>query len=337
MPGVLAQDIVGSRRDISDVVTMVDAKGTPFSSMVPKDSQVYENLLMEWPVDAEETPGENAVIEATDVTDFSNPNANYGVLNNRMQWMRRTAMVGKLAQNAQNQAGVKDKKARAIAKKIKQLKRDMEIRFCGDTEMVVGTGAVANRTRGIGVWIQNGAQTVNPVPAAYRTPSASISTTATASITDAIVQAVMTSQYGQTGVKKTYSTFCGTTFKGVFKNLQQTQFGSTNVSSSIRTYEQDGASKKIVATVDIYEGDFGTYELIPSLWLAYAEDGTSVAATTACRAYALDMDMWAVRNNQMPQVMPLPDLGGGPRFQVDAITGLVCWSPLGEGKFASTS
>jgi len=35
----------------------------------------------------------------------------------------------------------------------------------------------------------------------------------------------------------------------------------------------------------------------------------------------------------MPQVQELPDLGGGRRFAVDMITGLVCKNPLGLGAF----
>lgn len=338
MPGQMAQDVVGSHRDLADVVTVVDAKETPFFSMVPKDRQVYSNLLMEWPVDENEEPTENAVVEAKDVTEFDNALDKYAVLQGRMQWFRRSAMVGKLAQDVQNQAGIRDKKAKAVAKKIIQLKRDIEGRLCGDGDVVVGTGSVANKTRGVGSWINNSAQGVYPVPADYRPPAASIESTATASLTEANVQDVLESQYKQSGRKKTYSLICGTTLKKVFRDFQQTQFSDTNVASAIRVYNQDSASRKIVATVDTYEGDFGTYELIPSLWLAYWDaNGATQAAVTGARGYSLDMFMWAIRNKQRIQARDLPDLGGGPRCLIDAICGLVCWNPLGEAKFNATS
>lgn len=319
------------------MLTVVDAKNTPLVSMIPKATQLHDSLLMEWPTDGNEAPGDSSVVDNADVETYDNALSAYAVLSGRLQWNRRAAQVSKLAQEAQNQAGIKDKEAKAIAKKLVQLKRDMEIRIGGDGEARVGTGALSNRTRGMGVWIQATAQSLYPVDAAYRTPTGSISTTATASITDATLQGVLTSQYLQCGEKKTWTTVCGSTFKGVFRSLQQTQFGSTNVASSIRTYSQDGASKKIVSTVDIYTGDHGTMELIDSLWLGYADDGSNVAATTACRAYNLDMDRWALVHKQRPQVGPRLDFGGGGRYWVDTIWGLKCWSPLDSAKFASTS
>ena len=49
--------------------------------------------------------------------------------------------------------------------------------------------------------------------------------------------------------------------------------------------------------------------------------------------YVIDWSLLELRFNQMPQVQELPDLGGGRRFAVDMITGLVCKNPLGLGAF----
>lgn len=341
MPGQLLDDVIGknaSRRDLSDIVTIVDAKDTPFVSMVPKGQQSEDNMLMEWPADKEEEPTENAVVDNADVTEYDDALGSYAVLQGRLQWARRAAQVSKLAQVGQNMAGIKDKMAKQIAKKIIQLKRDMEIRLCGDGDSQAGTATVPYKTRGVGHWIRATAQTDLPVDASYLTPSASIETTASASLTEAKIQAVLESQYKQTGKIKTYSTLCGTTFKGLFKNFTQTQFGSANVASAIRTYNQDLASKKIVATVDVYQGDFGTMELIPSLWLAYLDsNGATQATVSGVRAYNLDMDMWQLVHKQKPQIGPELDFGGGKRRWVDTIYGLKCFNPLAEGKFAGTT
>ena len=95
------------------------------------------NALYEWPVDKQETPAHNAVADGTAadiaVGDFDNAQTSYDICSNRVQWFRRQAMVGKLAQNVQNQAGIKDHYAHAVTKKLTQLKRDAEVRFCADS------------------------------------------------------------------------------------------------------------------------------------------------------------------------------------------------------------
>ena len=111
--------------------------------------------------------------------------------------------------------------------------------------------------------------------------------------------------------------------------------------------------------MDVYEGDFGTLELVPTLWNSYGFGASSLdTSATAAQGftqtgtfsgsdcvdpqldgktkgygYVLDWNLLELRFNQMPQVQELPDLGGGRRFAVDMITGLVCKNPLGLGAF----
>ena len=182
---------------------------------------------------------------------------------------------------------------------------------------------------GLGKWIQSGAQTDLPVNAAYRTPSASINTTATTSLTEANVQDLLQSIYQQTGSVKTYRLVCGPNLKRAFTGFTRTQFASTNVASAIRTLNSDAESKKITSTVDIFEGDFGTLELVPSLFLAL----DASTAEQLSRGYVLDMDMIELRYNRKPRFQELEDRGGGSRGIVDAICALCVKSPLGLGKF----
>jgi hypothetical protein len=241
---------------------------------------------------------------------------------------------------------VKNKKAKAMAKKMVQLKRMLEVSAGSDMEMVAPTGAVGGVSRGMGVWIQATAQTTNPVDANYRPPTGSIDTTPSASMTETIVQNVLQSSYEQTGQRKTFSCVCGPNHKKAYRAFTEKQTSSTNVMSSIRTFTQTAESKKIMATVDIYEGDFGILELIPSLWLAFftASDPTKTAANDAtqlaiskARAYVLDMENWEWLGQQAPMSQEFPDLGGGPRGSVDAIGLTKCWNPKGEAKFAPAS
>jgi hypothetical protein len=186
----------------------------------------------------------------------------------------------------------------------------------------------------MGNWILATAQTVSPVPAAHLTPSASIYTDTIANLTENSLDAVLTSQYQVTGKMKTRTLVCGTTFKAAFKGFIKSQFGSANVASSVRVFNQDGTSKKIVNTVDVYVGDYGTYELIPSLYLNY---NTTTALGDIRRAYALDMDRWELAFVHPLKKKPLPDNGGGERWMLHTKLTLKCLNPRDQAAFKSTS
>ena len=333
MAATLITSQVGIRQDLSDLIAVVDAKTCPVVSTAKKGSEPI-NPLTQWQADAFATTGvPSGVLSNADISssDFIDNAANRAILSARVQKFREVPSVDDLAQNVSEVAGVGKKRemARAVTKSLEQIKRQMEAAFCSDQESQEQSGASPYLTRGLGKWIQNGAQTDLPVAAAYRTPTASINTTATASLTEANVQDVLQSIYEQTGKVSTYSLICGPNLKRAFTGFTRTQFASTNVASAIRTLNQDAEAKKITSTVDIFEGDFGTLELIPSLFLAK----NASTAEQLSRGYVLDMDMVELRYNRKPRFQELEDRGGGSRGIVDAICALCVKSPLGLGKF----
>jgi hypothetical protein len=339
MPATLITNQTGIRQDLSDLIAVVDAKTCPVISMAKKGAEPI-NPLTQWQADAFNAATVPAgVLSNTDVSssDFVDNAANRVLLSARIQKFREVPSVDDLAQHVSEVAGIGKKKemARAVSKSLEQMKRSMEAAFCSDQEGVEQSGATPYKTRGLGKWIQNGAQSDLPVNSAYRTPTASINTTVTASLTENNIQDMLQSLYEQTGKAQTYSLVCGPALKRQFTAFTRTQFASTNVASAIRVLNQKDSSK-IVSTVDIFEGDFGTLELIPSLFLA--KDATvNAAAVQNGRGYVLDMDMVELRYNRKPRFQELEDRGGGPRGIVDAICALCVKSPLALGKFAPTA
>jgi hypothetical protein len=339
MPATLITSQTGIRQDLSDLIAVVDAKTCPVISMAKKGAEPI-NPLTQWQADAFNAATVPAgVLSNTDVSssDFVDNAANRVLLSARIQKFREVPSVDDLAQHVSEVAGIGKKKemARAVSKSLEQMKRSMEAAFCSDQEGVEQSGATPYKTRGLGKWIQNGAQSDLPVNSAYRTPTASINTTVTASLTENNIQDMLQSLYEQTGKSQTYSLVCGPALKRQFTSFTRTQFASTNVASAIRVLNQKDSSK-IVSSVDIFEGDFGTLELIPSLFLA--KDATvNAAAVQNGRGYVLDMDMVELRYNRKPRFQELEDRGGGPRGIVDAICALCVKSPLALGKFAPTA
>jgi hypothetical protein len=299
------------------------------------------NPLTQWQADGyAATTVPAGVLSNTDVSssDFVDNAANRVLLSARIQKFREVPSVDDLANTVSEVAGIGKRRemARAVTKSLEQLKRSMEAAFCSDQESVEQSGSTPYKTRGLGKWIQNGAQSDLPVNASYRTPTGSINATATASLTENNIQDMLQSIYEQTGKGQTYSLVCGPALKRQFTSFTRTQFGSTNVASAIRVLNQK-SENKIVSTVDIFEGDFGTLELIPSLFLAADASGAGATAVKNGRGYVLDMDMVELRYNRKPRFQELEDRGGGPRGIVDAICALCVKSPLALGKFAPTA
>jgi hypothetical protein len=329
------RDQVGKREDLADYISLVDAKDTPIVSMIPKGKKPG-NTLLEWQADSMPDAVTTGSVDGVDVTGYENLNYKRAKIQNYIQVFQRAIRVSPLAVDVSVVAGLRDELAGMVAKGIKLLKRDMEATVASDNGAVLDNGTVAYKTRGLGEWIVAAADkdTVLPPPDDFCPPSASISTTTIANFAESDVQGVLTSIYGQTGSFKEYDCVVGTTLKRAFSNLLFTT-GITTTSTvgvtgsgatAIRTFNRDANSDAYIASVDIFEGDFGRLKLHPSLFMPNVR-----------RGYVLDMDLLELRYTNMPEVRELPDAGGGPARLIKAVAGLVVKNPLGLGKFAPAS
>ena len=323
---------VGKREALSDVIAVVDAKKTPLYASIRKGSDPA-NSLFEWQADAYSALRAGAIVDGTDVTTFEDQAASRRILQNYTEEFRVCPQVSKRAAIS-NVAGVglKREMAKAITKSMFEIKRDWEAASCSDNVAQADNGTLGYQGHGLGSWISNSAQSVLPVDSLFRTPAASIDTTAMASLTPALVNGVMESQYQQVGAEQTYMLLCGTSLKKRFTQMVGYQPDVGSNTAIKRTSRGDEG--KWVDNIQVFQGDFGTYELVLSNFL-----GANIGAGTVStyRGYALDMDMLEVRFQQDVKYDPLPDLGGGPRGCVSMIAGLCVKNPLGLAKFAATS
>jgi hypothetical protein len=285
------------------------------------------------------------VVDGADVTVSSagNPVENRTRLNNYGQVFRKDLRVGFIAET-QNVAGVTDELANGIAKKLVELKRDMEATFmCANQAAVADNGSNAYLTGSLGNWLNaDNSANIGAVASgsAFKPASGAVITTATASITETVIQNVLTAIYGNTGTFRDYDCILGSTLKRAFTNLTAsgaTQVANTNsiAATSVRTFNQDLASDTFKSSIDIFEGDFGRLILHPSTFIGGKNGSAFVAQAT--KGYIIPMDMVEVRYAKLPQVKQLPDAGGGPARLVEAIAGLVCKNPSGFGMFNGTT
>jgi len=342
MPSLLEKNIVnaGKREDLANLIAMVDAKDTPFTSMAKKGAQPG-NTIFRWQADRlPATTAPTPIVDGTDVdpntgtTNFVNDGTTqFRVeLSNRIQIFRKAVRVSKLTQDVANIAGVKDELANNVSKAITLIKRDMEVAMCGNQAAQVDNGTVGYRTRGLDKWIVAAANidTVDlPAAASAFCPSASqISSVGTAALTETVVQDILTGIYSQTGQFKDYDALVGPTLKRAFTNLVFTTTASgTNQYQSVRTFNRDADSSSYVSSVDVFEGDFGRIRLHPSLFLKNNFSG-----------YIIPFDQVEVRyGGNVAQVSELQDNGGGPARLIEAVAGLCVYNPLAFGKFDFTA
>ena len=85
-------------------------------------------------------------------------------------------------------------------KLFRELKRDIEATILSDNELDIDDGSNPYKMRGLGKWIQNGAQGTNPVPSAYRTPADNIYDISTSgAFTETAMNNIITSIYRVSG------------------------------------------------------------------------------------------------------------------------------------------
>ena len=334
-----------AREDLADYIAIVDAKSTPFVSMAPKGRDIG-NMQFSWQVDNYGAPVLAGVVDGTDVTvaSASNPVVNRTRLNNYGQAFRRDLRIGFIAET-QDVAGVTDELANGIAKKLVEIKRDMESTFmCTNQAAQADNGSTnAYLTGSLGNWL-NSTNASNIGACASGSPflpaSGAVDTTASASFTEATAQNVLTAIYSATGTFRDYDCILGTTLKRAFTNLTAsgttvTLNSNSIAATSVRTFNQDLSSDTFKASIDLFEGDFGRLILHPSTFLG-GKNSTALSAQ-AYKGYVIPMDMVEVRYAKLPQVKELPDAGGGPARLVEAIAGLVVKNPSGFGFFNGAS
>lgn len=337
----------GKREDLMDMIALVDAKDTPLTSMAKKGSKPG-NMYFRWQADSLPTPVVGGTVDGTDVSSDDNYVVGYrSELANYAQIFRRSVRVSRLAQDIADVAGVRDELADNVAKAITGIKRDMEVTMASNQTGQADNGSVPYLTAGVQTWASNagtGTPTPGNIPSNFRTPTTSILTGASSSLTDSGVQGVLKSIYDQTGHYTSFDAIVGTDLKRAFTSLLGTTSLTTTSTSGVtgagatkvQTFQRDAAADTYIQSLDVFQGDFGTVRLHPTTFIGTISSSTWTA--TPYKGLLLDMNLIEIRyGGNVANVTALPDNGGGPRRLVEAVAGLVVGNPLGLGKFDFSS
>ena len=139
-------DSVGEREDLSDVIYSISPTDTPFISSAAKTKATA--VLHEWQTDSLASAStSNAVIEGDEATlDAVTATTR---LSNSSQIMDKTVVITG-TQEAVDKAGRASEIAYQIAKKAKELKRDMEATITGNQAEVTGDASTARKLGSLG-------------------------------------------------------------------------------------------------------------------------------------------------------------------------------------------
>lgn len=325
----------GNRRSLLDRISLLVENENPLYSLFPKGPKP-NNLTYEWPVDKEVAPKDNAVPDGHDFAEFEDHGKDYGILKNMAQLMQRGSMVTKFTQVLTNTAGIPSHIGRQKLKALQGMIADIEAAIGSDNEMNLPTGSSGpgngGHFRGMGVWMQNGAQSINPVPEAYRMATDQIIATNLGDWTEAAFKTMMQSNYLKTGRKKSFQAVMGAKAKTATDDwtIKAADQPVSTVMAFSRTWERSAEKRMLGDVVDRLISSFGAVNIFTSNRLA-AFSGTGHPER---RVYVFDPENWDLCLIQPVQYHELPDLGGGPRFYYDAMVGLRCYNPLSGGKVA---
>ena len=140
---------IGIRESLADVIANISPEEVPLQSNI--GSENVNNTYFEWQTDSLAATSTTARIDGDDVATFDSTSATTRV-GNYTHILRRTLIV---ADNlgAQDLAGRNDELAYQLAKRGKELRRDIEAVLTDNNAQVAGSSSVARETGGLGAWI----------------------------------------------------------------------------------------------------------------------------------------------------------------------------------------
>ena len=258
-------DSVGEREDLSDVIYSISPTDTPFLSSAAKTQATA--VLHEWQTDAlAAAVTNNAVIEGDEATlDASVATTR---LSNSSQIMDKTVVITG-TQESVDKAGRASEIAYQIAKKAKELKRDMESTLTSNNAEVTGGSGTARQLGALGSWvITNDDLGVSGASGAGAGNAAHTNGTQRA-FTESQLKSVIKSVWNAGGDPSMIMV-------GPFNKQKLSGFTGNS------TRFDAGADATLYTSVDVYASDFGQLQVVPN---RFSRDRD---------AYVLDMDYWGV-------------------------------------------
>ena len=326
---------IGNREDLEDAFYMISPTATPFLTMCgrKKATATYH----EWMTDTLNPAGNNIQIEGDDASAVGNnnitalPGVRYG---NYIQNSAKTAVVTD-DQEATDSAGNINKMANQVAKRMAELKLDMELALTQNNKSSAGSATVARQLGSLESWLwgdQAAALSGYATIMKTGTLGNSITLGDTAATTPGFATLVVA---GPTDASST-SPFVVAALKRVIKNCwqsggdpqivmvggatKQVVSGFAGIATLYREAGKTAKGTAIVGAADLYISDFGEHRVIPN---RNQRNRT---------AFVLDMDFWDVAYLRSISQKEIARTGSAVKRFIDVAYTLVAKNPSSSGK-----
>jgi len=266
-PGTNIVAAIGGREDLTDVIYNISPTETPFMSNIGRTKCTA--TTHEWQTDSLATAADNQQLEGEDydsagieVSVVTARATNYTTIS------AKTLMISGTHESTLK-AGRKSEIAYQVAKKGKELKRDIEFTLCQKQAPVASTGGTTRKTRALESWIDTNVSETGSTHS-----STFVITDGTQrNLTEAMVKSAVQQAWTSGGDPEMM--LCGP----VNKQNISSQF--SGIATMYR--EQSGTGPgTIIGAADIYVSDFGELKVVPS---RFSRDRT---------ISIIQKDMWAI-------------------------------------------
>ena len=320
--------MVGIKEDLSDVIVNIAPDETPFYSMARKGTA--KNRTPEWLRDTLRNPNpSNVTIEGDDAS--SSTTTQPDRLKNIVQLFNETVIVSDTAR-AVDAAGRADELKYQVAKAGRSLKRDLEMRICGNYASVVGNSTTGGQSAGAEAWITtNVSRGATGSSGGFNsgTGLVAIATDGTArTYTETLLKAVIKASWDAGGEPSV-----------VMMSGAKKQTASTFTGIATQFNEINGQNKTLIyGAVDIYKSDFGQHKFLPNRFVGAAASRTATNGLYPGQtALVLTPNTWEVKFLQPWATERLARTGNSEKRLLKAEATLACKEERANGVVADLS
>jgi len=327
---------IGNREDLEDALYMISPTATPFLTMCGRKKAT--STYHEWQTDALDVAATNAQIEGDDASGGTSiPSVRYG---NYIQNSSKYAVVTD-DQQAVSSAGDVNKMAHQVAKRMAELKLDMEYSLTRNNRSSAGSATLARQLGSLETWLWGSRSANVNTGTGYGGGTATLSgATLGNSInmgsTEGTVPSFTSLVTGVITDSSSTSSFAVGNLKTVIKNCwvsggdpqiimvggatKQVVSGFAGIATIYREAGKTSKGTAIIGAADLYVSDFGEHRVIPN------------RVQRNRTAFVLDMDFWDVAYLRSISQKEIARTGSAVKRFIDVAYTLVAKNPASSGQ-----
>ena len=266
------------REDLSDIIYNISPMDTPFMSGIGKGSA--SNTLFEWQKDELAAAAANQKLEGDDPASLAV--AEPTKLQNYTQISEKAVQTSGTAE-AVDWAGRKSSQAYQLAKRAKEIKRDMEKMLTGEDVATAGAAGTARKTAALNAWLGDSTAADSNIIDGPTAAAVANAGNGTAVKAPSAADVVLTMAMLNTCVEQIWNAggepdviMCDSSLKVKMSAL------AGSVIADLVTNHDKASPAAAINSVDVIVTDFGTFKIVPNRFCL------------ANQLYVLDYDFWSI-------------------------------------------